>query len=424
VSDLGELSELEAPGLVPSFLGRAFVSLRKYRNYRLYFIGQFISLAGSWMQDTALSWLVFDLTHSTFDVGILVFVRFLPLTLFTPFAGVLADRFDNRRALIAINAASMVIAAALAVIAYDGAASLDVVYALAFLSGVVAVFYAPNRLAFTFQLVDREDLPNAVALNSSLLNTTRVIGPAVAGVVIAVSGAAACFAANAVSYVAALAALLAMHPSELVSLNRGGERPAGLRAIREGVAFVRRQPMLWLILLMTGVIGIVGFNFRVTLPLLASDTLHGGPGTFGFLYACFGAGALAGALAAAAWPEPSGRRLQLTIVGFGVALLAIAPLHSTALVSLLLVVTGVCSALWTTTSQSILQLSTPDRLRGRVLSLYWFVFAGLTPLGALLVGWLATRGGSELVFAVAGLVSLVMGGYVIWRMRRLTIAAH
>jgi MFS family permease len=419
MSDLGEVSELSASALAPSLFGRAFVSLRKYRNYRLYFTGQFVSLAGSWMQDTALSWLVFDLTHSTFDVGVLVFVRFLPLTLFTPFAGVLADRFDNRRSLILITTVSMGIATLLAALTYDGSATLPAVYVLAFASGVVAVFYAPNRLAFTFQLVDRVDLPNAVARNSSLLNTTRVIGPAVAGVVIAASGAAACFAANAVSYIAALAALLAMHPDELTSLDRGDVRPTGLGAIREGVSFVRRQPMLCLILLMTGVIGIVGFNFRVTLPLLASDTLHGGPGTFGFLYACFGAGALIGALAAAAWPEPSPRRLQLTIVGFGLALLAIAPLHSTAAVALLLFATGVSSALWTTTSQSILQLSTPDRLRGRVLSLYWFVFAGLTPLGSLLVGWLATQGGSELVFAVAGGVGLGMGGYVIWRMRKL-----
>jgi MFS family permease len=185
------------------------------------------------------------------------------------------------------------------------------------------------------------------------------------------------------------------------------------------VAFVRGQPGLRLILLMTAVIGIVGFNFRVTLPLLASNTLHGGPGTFGLLYACFGAGALVGALAAAAYPEPSWRRLQWTIAGFGFALLAIAPLHSAAADYLLLFATGVCSALWTTTSQSILQLSSPDRLRGRVLSLYWFVFAGLTPLGSLLVGWLGSRGGSEAVFAVAGLVALAMGGYVVWRLNRI-----
>jgi MFS family permease len=375
------------------------------------------------MQDTALSWLVFDLTHSTFDVGVLVFVRFVPLTLFTPFAGVLADRFDNRRSLIAINAVSTVIAVLLAALVWDGDVSLTAVYVLAFVSGVVAVFYAPSRLAFTFQLVGRDELPNAVALNASLLNTTRVIGPAVAGIVIAASGAAACFATNAVSYVAALAALLMMRRNELTALDRGDSHPSGLDAIREGVAFVRGRPELRLILLMTAVIGIVGFNFRVSLPMVASDTLHGGPGTFGLLYACFGVGALIGALVAAAYPDPSWVRLQWTIAGFGIALLAIAPLHSTAAVSLLLLATGVCSALWTTTSQSILQLSSPDRLRGRVLSLYWFVFAGLTPLGSLLVGWLGSRGGSGLVFAVAGLIGLATGGYVVWRMGRVEAVA-
>jgi MFS family permease len=212
-----------------------------------------------------------------------------------------------------------------------------------------------------------------------------------------------------------------MDPGKLVPLDRGELRPRGLSAIREGVAYVRDQPSLRLILLMTAVIGICGFNFRISLPVLTADTLHAGPGVFGALYASFGAGALAGSLAAAAAGRPTWKRLQRAIVGLGVALFAIAPLHSIAAVALLLFATGLFSALWTTTSQSILQLSAPDRLRGRVLSLYWFVFAGLTPLGSILIGLLAARGGSELVFAVAGVVSLAMGAYVIQRIRRLPV---
>jgi MFS family permease len=392
-----------------------FSSLRRYRNFRLYFTGQFVSLTGMWMQDAALSWLVFSLTHSSVAVGLLVFVRFVPLTLLTPFAGVLADRFDNRRALLWTNLGSMAIAGALAAVTLSGSTALAPIYLLAFIGGTIAVFGAPNRLALISQLVGRGDLANAVALNSSVLNTTRVLGPALAGVLIATVGTGSCFAVNAVSYLAAVAALVLMRAADLRPLERSDVRPAGLGAIREGVAFVSRTPGLRLILLLTAVVGIAAFNLRVSLPMLASGTLHHGAGLFGLLYASFGVGALAGSLLAAAAGAPTWERLQVAIVGFGAALVAIAPLDSIPAVLVLLFATGVCSSLWTTTSQSILQLATPDRLRGRVLSLYWFVFAGLTPLGSVLIGLLAATGGSALVFAAAGAVALATAGYVIWR---------
>jgi MFS family permease len=330
---------------------------------------------------------------------------------------VLADRFDNRRVLLFTNLGSMALAAVLAAVTLSGSTSLLPIYLLALVGGSIAVFGAPNRLALVSQLVRRDDIANAVALNSSLLNTTRVLGPALAGVLIASVGAGWCFAVNAVSYVAAIAALLLMRTTDLLPLERSDLRSNGVNAIREGVTFVRRAPGLRLILLLTAVVGIAGFNFRVSLPVLASSTLHHGAGLFGLLYATFGLGALAGSLAAAAAGSPTWQRLQVAIVGFGIALVAIAPLRSIPAVLVLLFATGVCSSLWTTTSQSILQLSTPDHLRGRVLSLYWFVFAGLTPLGSILIGVLAVAGGSALVFAAAGLVALAMAGYVIWRIR-------
>ncbi len=394
-----------------------FSSLRRYRNYRLYFTGQFVTLSGMWMQDAALSWLVFSLTHSPVAVGLLVFVRFAPLTMLTPLAGVLADRFDNRRSLLWTNLGSMAVATALAAVTLSGSTSLAPIYALAFAGGSIAVFGAPNRLALISQLVGRDDLPNAVALNASLLSTTRALGPALAGALIAAVGPGYCFAVNAVSYVAAVSALLLMRIDELLPLERDNRRPGGVRAIREGVAFVRRAPGLRLILLVTAVVGIAGFNFRVSLPILASATLHHGAGLFGLLYASFGAGALAGSLVAAAAGDPTWERLEWAIVGFGAGLAAIAPFESIPAVVVLLFATGVCSSLWTTTSQSILQLSAPDHLRGRVLSLYWFVFAGLTPLGSILIGVLAAVGGSALVFAAAGLIALVAAGYLVWRIR-------
>lgn len=400
---------------------RTFASVRKHRNFRLYLTGQFVSLSGTWMQDTALAWLVFQRTHSSFDVGLLVFFRFTPMTFFTLFAGVFADRFDNRRALIATNSAAMAVAAALAGLTLAGAASLPAIYSLAFIGGAVGVFNAPNRLALTFQLVGRDELSNAVALNSSLFSLARVIGPALGGVVIAAAGAGVCFTVNAASYVAALTALSLMRVDEMVPLDRSRQRARGAAAIREGLSYVRHEAGLRLILLLTAVSGIAVFNFRVTLPVLTSTTLHAGPGVFGFLYAAFGVGALSGALVAAGAHHPTWKRLLAAIVGLGLALVAIAPLHSIAADAVLLLMAGVCSTLFSVTSQSILQLSAPDHLRGRVLSLYWFVFAGLTPIGSLLIGWVATRGGSEPAFLAAGFASLTVGGYGLWRWRRLAI---
>ena len=400
---------------------RTFASVRTHRNFRLYLAGQFVSLSGTWMQDTALAWLVFGRTHSSFDVGLLVFFRFTPMTVFTLFAGVFADRFDNRRALISTNGAAMAVAGALAGLTLAGAASLPAIYALAFIGGAVAVFNAPNRLALTFQLVGRDELANAIALNSSLFSLSRVIGPAVGGVVIAAAGAGVCFTVNAASYIAALAALLLMRVDEMVPLDRSEQRAKGTAAIREGLSYVRHEPGLRLILLMTAVIGIAVFNFRVTLPVLTSSTLHAGPGVFGFLYASFGVGALIGALVAAGAHHPTWKRLLAAIMGLGLALVAIAPLHSITADALLLFVAGVCSTLFSVTSQSILQLSAPDHLRGRVLSLYWFVFAGLTPIGSLLIGWLASAAEASRRFSPPDSRASQWAHDGLWRARRLDV---
>ena len=394
-----------------------FSSLRRYRNFRLYFTGQFVTLSGMWMQDAALSWLVFSLTHSSLAVGLLVFARFAPLTLLTPFAGVLADRFDNRRTLLWTNLGSMAVAAALAAVTLSGSTSLLLIYILALAGGSIAVFGAPNRLALTLaarrprrprerrrpQLEPAQHHSRARARarrRADRLRRHRLVLRAQRPLLCRRSRGASPHAHGGAA------------PARAQRAATGG-RPRD----REGLSFVRRTPGLRLILLMTAVVGIAGFNFRVSLPLLASGTLHHGAGLFGLLYASFGVGAFSGSLVAAAAGPPTWERLESAIVGFGAALVAIAPLDSIPAVLVLLFATGVCSSLWTTTSQSILQLSAPDRLRGRVLSLYWFVFAGLTPVGSILIGVLAAAGGSALVFAAAGLVALATAGYVTWRIR-------
>ena len=398
---------------------RTFASLRHHRNYRLFFSGQLISVTGTWMQDTALPWLILGLTHSPVDVGLLVFARYAPFMLFGLFSGALADRFDNRRVVIVTQASSMLVAIGLAGLAFAGVSDVGPYFALAFLGGAALVFDAPNRHALTFQLVGRDELPNAVALNSSLFNAGRVVGPAVGGVLIAAVGAGWCFAINAATFLAVLAGLLLMRRSELYPLDRSTAATKTTAAVREGLAYAWRSLDVRLVLLVTTVISVAGFNFRVLLPVLASTTLHSGAEVFGILFACFGAGALFGALAAAAMSRASWRALILGSAGFSAAMLVLAPVRSVPLAGALLLVIGFCFSTWSANSQSILQLTAPDRLRGRVLGLYLFVFAGLSPLGGLLAGWLATVGGTELAFAVAGAAGLAAAALVVARRREI-----
>ncbi len=387
---------------------RTFASLKRHRNYRLFFIGQLVSVIGTWMQNIALAWLVIELTSSPLAVGILAFCRFVPFTLFGLFAGVVADRVENRKLVMATQLFSMALSAVLTVIVLTGSATLWLVYALAALGGCALVFDAPGRHALTFQLVGRDELPNAVALNASLFNASRVVGPSLAGVLIAAFGVGVCFAINTASFLAVLTSLLLMRKEELVPVKREAEPPSMLRSIGEGLRYARRTPHVRLILAIVTVVSTVGFNFHVILPLLASETLSTGPEVFGILSAFFGAGALVGALLTAALGRASWKVLVAGTGGFSLSLLAIAPLATVWACALLLFVTGACFTLWTSNANSILQLGAPDHLRGRVVSLYLWAFAGLAPLGGLLAGFLTELGGTQLAFLVSGGTGLLM----------------
>jgi MFS family permease len=387
---------------------RTFASLRRHRNYRLFFTGQVVSVSGTWMQNVALAWLVVELTHSALAVGVLAFCRFIPFTVFGLVAGVVADRIDNRKLVIGTQTASMILSALFAVLVLSGLETLWVIYLLAILSSTALVFDAPGRHALTFQMVGRDELSNAVALNASLFNASRVVGPALAGVLIAAFGVGVCFAVNTVTFLAVLAGLLMMRKEELVPVERSAEPPTMMRGIGEGFAWVLRSPELRLVLLIVTVVSTVGFNFHVILPLLASDTLHTGPEVFGVLSACFGGGALVGALLSASLGRASWKALVAGTGGFSVSLLALAPLATVWACAVLLFVTGVCFTLWTSNANSILQLRAPDHLRGRVVSLYLWAFAGLAPVGGLLAGWLCEVGGTRLSFTVAGATGLAM----------------
>ena len=381
-------------------------SLRRYRNYRLYFIGQIVSYSGTWMQDTALPWLVLVLTHSPLHVGLLVFCRYGPFLVGGLWGGVVADRFDNRRILMASQATAMAAAAGLAVVAFSGAQELWLLYLLATIGGVALVFDNPSKHALIYQLVGREELPNAVSLNISLQNAAKIVGPALGGVLIAAVGVGWCFAINAISFLATLAALALMRSAELFPIERA-ERQGGLRALRTGFAYVRGSRELLTICAVAAILGTFGFSLvRTLLSVLAASTLHSDARTFGALFAAYGLGAVAGALANAAVGKTSSRRLFAGAILFTGSLLALSPVRVTAVACGLLLLAGVGWSTWSSQAMAHVQLAAPDQLRGRVISLYTYTIIATAPLGALLSGWLADVGGTELAFAVAGGIGL------------------
>jgi MFS family permease len=386
---------------------RAFVSLRRHRNYRLFFSGQAISLVGSWMQTVAAAWLIVETTHSGIAVGWLAVAQFLPFTLFGLFAGALVDRFDARRLVIATQALQMLLAAALAAGAFAGLVQPWFIDLAIFLRGSVMVVDAPARQALVYHMVGREELPNAIALNSSLFNASRVIGPAAGGLLVAVVGPQWCFAINAVSFLPVLAGLLAMRVGELVPLSEPRREVRLLQGTREGLAYVRRSRLTALVLVFVLLVSTFAFNFNVLLPLVASATLHSGARTLGILWAAFGSGALVGALLVATLGRTNLRVLLAATAGFGLAQLALALVPSLPVDSLLLFLGGGFFTIWSASATTILQLGAPDRLRGRVLGLYYYAFNGSAALGGWLAGWLFALGGASLAFAQAGLIALL-----------------
>jgi MFS family permease len=381
---------------------RTFASLRKHRNYRLYFFGQIVSVTGTWMQHLALAWFVVELTRSPLAVGFLAFCRFLPFSIFGLAAGVLADRFDNRRLFAATQLGSMAVSIALAALAFSGAAELWHVYVLAALGGAAAVMDGPGRHALTSQLVARDELPNAIALNVSIFNASRLLGPALAGAVIAAVDVAWCFAINGASFLAVFVALALMRREELFPVKRPEEPPTLVRGAREVLGYAAGVPGLRAILLLTAGLSAVGVNFHVLVPLLAADDPSVGSYAFGLLASSFGAGALLGALLSATIARASWTLIVLATVGFSASTVALGFEHRPATAALLLFTIGACFTLESSNSQSILQLTAPDHLRGRVLSLYLLAFGGLAPLGGIVAGWLAEVGGLALAFGVSG----------------------
>ncbi len=387
-------------------LGRTFGSLRAY-NYRLFFFGQLISVSGSWMQNIAQAWLVLQLTNSPLALGTLTMLRFLPVTLLTLFGGVYADRWPKRQALFCLQTIAALQALLLAVLVLTNTIRLWELDVLAMVLGIVNAFENPLRQTFVMELVGKERLQNAIALNSSLMNSARIIGPAIAGVAIAVFGIGGGFLGNAISFIALLLALVLMRPSELHRATAPRSKDPVFTQLREGLRYALHTPEVLLVLILVGALGAFGYNTSTILPLVAKYVLHFGAAGFGLLLSAMGAGSLGGAL----WVA-SARRASLGIVliaaaAFSLLLFLIGLSNWAPLTIGLLVLLGVASTTFSSNANTRLQLAAPEALRGRVLSMYFLLFAGTSPLGGFLVGALASSVGvPRMVMIMAALCAL------------------
>jgi MFS family permease len=386
-----------------------FQALR-IRNYRLYWLGQLVSLTGTWMQTTAQGWLVLQLTQSPLALGLATMFQFLPALLLSLFGGAIADRLPKYRLILVTQIAAFVQALIFTLLVATGQIQLWQVYLLALALGLINALDTPARQSFVVELVGREALPNAVALNSLLFNTARVLGPGAAGILIAQLGLAPAFGLNALSFVAVIGGLLLIRPQELRATPPAPGRGSVLQGIREGVSYTWRTPQVRLIMIVMAFVGTFGYNFNVVLPLLAGFVLRTDATGFGALSAALGVGSLLGALAVAYIGKVSQRRLLIGAAAFCLilAFTALTPLLEVTLA--LLAALGFAGIMFTTSANTLLQLTVPDALRGRVLSLYWMLFAGSTPVGALLIGGLSRSiGVPETIMICAGLALLGVG---------------
>jgi MFS family permease len=394
---------------------RTFHSVSHSRNFRLFFVGQIVSVTGTWMQSVAAAWLVLKLTESSVALGIQLALNFGPILLLGAWAGLLADRRDKRLILIGTQTAFALQAMALWVLVFAGVAELWMVYTLSLFAGIVTAIDNPARQSFYAEMVGNKDLTNAVSLNSAVMTGTRIVGPALAGVLIATVGLAPSFLFNGISYVAVIAALVAMRPDEL---HREVVPVRGKGQLREGLAYVRRTPGLLLPLTWMAVIFTFSFNFSVLFPVLATRVFEGDAGTYATMLSVFGVGSLLGALAMARQQEPNPRRLAAAAVAFGAAsvLASAAPTFWSEL--LVLVPMGIVSMVFMITGNSTLQLSSRANMRGRVMALYGMVFLGGTPIGAPIAGWVADRFGPRMGIALGGLIAVVTGLTGLWMLSR------
>jgi MFS family permease len=388
---------------------RTFSSLSN-PNYRKFFYGQTTSLVGTWMQTTAQSWLVFTLTHSATDIGLVVALQTLPVLLLGPYGGVIADRVDKRRLMIVLQSFMGVQAAILAVLSLTHVVNYVDVCVLAVVLGLNNCFENPSRQAFVLEMVGVENLRNAVSLNSTMNNVARAVGPAVAGIIIAAVGEGWCFALNAASFVAVVASLVAMDRTQLTP-SVPTARAKG--QLREGLRYVARTPALAIPLVMMAIVGMLAYEFQVTLPIVAGTVFHGSSTIYGVLMAAMGVGAIVGGLWTAARGKTGVRAMIRAALVFAVVMsfAALAPVLAVELVALGLV--GFASVSFLSMANSTLQLGTDPQMRGRVMALWAVAFLGSTPVGGPVIGWVTSEFGARTGLGV-GAASCLLAAAIGW----------
>jgi MFS family permease len=374
--------------------------------FRLYFAGQVVSASGTFLQQTAIGWLVLRLTGSASSLGLVLAAGGLPSLLLGPWGGSIADRVDLRKLLIVTQAVFGVLAGLLWVLAAEGSAGVGVIVVINVVGGFVQIVDSPSRQAFVSQLVAPGDLASAVSLNGVVMNSARVVGPALAGVLIVTVGTTPCFAVNAVSYLAVVAALCVVHP-----LHQAKGRSHGSKSgVRDGLRYVRSRQQLWLPLVMMALVGLLAFNFAVVLPVLAKKTFHGSGGTYGLLSTMLSLGSIVGSLGVGLIHHPRRPFLVAASAAFGVCLAATALAPTVPLACAALVLTGAGGFSFVTLCSTTLQLHSSATYRGRVMALWVFVYIGTTPIGSIFSGWIISAGGPRLALGIGAGSCLVAAG--------------
>jgi MFS family permease len=389
-------------------LVRAFRS----RNYRLYFLGQGVSLIGTWMQNVALSWLVYRLTQSAFMLGVVGFITQVPMMALTPFTGVLADRWNRYRVMIFTQVSMMILATILAILVMTHWIAIWQIIVIGSFFGAANALDAPTRHSFIVQLVEnREDLSNAIALNSAMFNSARLIGPSIAGLLIALTGEGVCFLINALSFLAVIFALLAMKITSQENLSP--DRSGILQELKEGVIYTFGSRPIRLTLLHFAFVSLLGMSFTVLLPILATEILKGGPRSLGFLLGAMGVGALLSSILMAARKDTSGlwKLAGVASTIFGLGLIALSRSHNFTLSLILMVITGFGMVTIMTASNTFLQTNIEDSKRARVMAFYLLSFFGTVPFGNLITGTIAHSIGVPMTILFAGIFSL-LGSWV------------
>jgi MFS family permease len=382
-----------------------------HRNYRLFFAGQSVSLVGTWLTRVATSWLVYRLSGSAAMLGLIGFCGLIPTFILSPLAGVYVDRHDRHRVIVITQVLSMLQSFVLAALALTHTITVFEVAALQLFQGVVNAFDTPARQSFVVEMIeDRKDLANAIALNSSMFNGARLLGPSIGGVLIAIVGEGGCFLIDGISYIAVIASLLAM---TVKRLPREARVTRPLEELREGFRYVTESQVIRSLLSLLGIVSLVGMPYAVLMPLIASERLHGGPHTLGFLMAATGLGALGGAIRLAARRNIKGlaRELVTMSIVFGVSLALFAASSTEWLALPLLVAVGFSMMLQTAATNTILQTIVEERMRGRVMAFYTMAVMGTAPFGALLAGALASRIGAPWTIGASGVVVAIAGGF-------------